>query len=334
MIIAVDIGGSKTCIASFEASSPSAAGNVPAISISTQITYPTEAETHVYTLLERYLGKTRQQPAAIVLAVAGPVVAGEANLTNVPWHVSTDELSRKFGTRAFLVNDLEAHGFGVAGVDPAGLLTLQKGEPRADADAALIAAGAGLGECLLFREGSGFTARPSEGGHCDFAPSSDEESDLWKFLHAQHDHVSWERVVSGKLGFRSLYDFLKESGRVPVSRELEEKVAGAQDIGLAITTAAEAHVPIAEETMRLFVRLYGAEAGNLALKAMAVGGLYVSGGIAPKILPWIQKGEFLEAFRNKGRLSPLMNRIPVRLIIDKNVALRGAALFALNQLDS
>jgi glucokinase len=207
------------------------------------------------------------------------------------------------------------------------LVTLQKGRPR-PGNRALIAAGTGLGEATLFWQGGAYVPSASEGGHTSFSPTSQDQVELLRHLLGRYEHVSWERVVSGIDGFRNLADFLHVSGRITLPPEIPLESLNSRDVGPIVTEAASSGEKWAQVVMEWFVRLYGAEAGNVALKSMAVGGVYIAGGIAPKILPWLMQGEFVAAFAEKGRFTDFLREIPVHVVTDEHAALRGAAYVA------
>jgi glucokinase len=268
--------------------------------------------------------------------VAGPVLDNRCATTNLPWIVDGAALAERLGLCGVeLLNDLEAVGHGLDLLRPGEILELQAGEPGAGGHRAVIAAGTGLGEAGLFWDGERHRPFATEGGHADFAPGDDLEVALLQFLRRDHAHVSWERVVSG-LGLVNLYRFLRQSGEIDLGSEppglAEEIEAG--DPGAVISRyAAGGKSPLCGRALELFVKLYGAEAGNLALKTMAVGGLYIGGGIAPRNLDWMRNGIFLESFRSKGRMRPLLESMPVRVILNPRVALLGAARRAADSLD-
>lgn len=267
-------------------------------------------------------------PAAF--GIAGPVQGRVVQTTNLPWRIDADALQRQFGfSHCALLNDLEATACGIPALAPADLLMLQAGAADAVGNAAVIAAGTGLGEAGLYWDGRRHLPFSTEGGHASFAPSNTLEFSLLRHLQQQFTHVSWERVVSG-MGLLDLHDFLCQySRREPPQWLLDDMRDGGA--AAAISNAADRDETCAE-TMHYFLRLYGAEAGNLALKVMSRGGLYVGGGIAPKILPQLKNGVFLEAFLNKGRMRPLLEAMPVRVILNDRAALFGSALRAAEPL--
>ncbi len=259
--------------------------------------------------------------------VAGPVRNGRARGTNIPWVVDAAEIRTALGVPAVVVNDLAANGWGIGELPAASFAVVNEGEEDPAGAGALIAAGTGLGEAILVRRerGGPFEPLPSEGGHTSFGPRDDEEIALWKDLSLRYGHVSYERILSGP-GLANLYRFARQRSGVPEPEWLREEIAEAGDPAPAVSAAAlSGRDPVCERTLYRFVALYGSEAANLALKALATGGVFVGGGIAPKILPVLLDGGFFSAFCDKGRFGPLLSRIPIRVILDDSCALRGAA---------
>lgn len=316
MLVAIDIGGTKVTVAT---AAVTAAGTLEL----GEVTRHSSADhPDLVELLRFRLGSI--SPVAIAIGVAGPVLGRVVRLTNLPWSIDADQLESVFRCTVVLMNDLEAHGWAVAHTRPQDLVTLQKGRPRSG-NGALIAAGTGLGEATLFWQDRTYVPSASEGGHTSFSPTSRDEVELLSFLLGRYGHVSWERVVSGTFGFRNLLDFLRLSGRISLPHHISEESLDASDVGPLVTEAATNGAEWARVVMQWFVRLYGAEAGNLALKSMAVSGVYIAGGIAPKILTWLKDGEFVSAFANKGRFADFLRDIPIHVITDEHAALRGAA---------
>jgi len=272
------------------------------------------------------------QGQAAALGVACPVVGNRCALTNLDWVVDGEGLKKAFGIkRLVLVNDLAAIGWGVGLLGDSDIHILQEGSPL-PGNAALLAAGTGLGEAMLFWDGGAHTPSASEGGHTDFAPRNAAEVELLNFLIAKYGHVSYERIVSGP-GLENIYEFVKASGGRPEPEYLGKRFASE---GVAPAVSDEA-INGTDENCRtaidIFVTIYGAEAGNLALKTLSTAGVYVGGGIAPKILKAMEAGEFLFAFRDKGRYRELMSKIPVKVILNDRAGLIGAANLAATLVD-
>jgi len=226
-----------------------------------------------------------------------------------------------------LLNDLEATAYGLPALGADDVLTLQSGIPNASGNTAVIAAGTGLGEAGLFWDGLQQHPFATEGGHASFSPGDELEIALLRHLRQRHRHVSWERVVSG-MGLLSLHEFLRSHRHAAAPQWLTEEMESGDAAAVITNAALSGRDEVCVETLDRFVQLYGAEAGNLALKMMSCGGLYLGGGIAPKILPLLQDGAFIEAFLNKGRMRPLLEAMPVRVILNDRAALLGSALRA------
>lgn len=319
-VLTGDIGGTKTRLAI-------AAVNGTQVRIEHEATYPSSRFATFADLLAVFLGD-RQPPAKAAFGVAGPVHGRAVHTTNLPWHIEADALQRRFGfTACTLLNDLEAAACGLPALQAQDLLVLQQGEAGAAGNCAIIAAGTGLGEAGLYWDGQMHHPYATEGGHASFSPQSELEFALMLHLQSRYGHVSWERVVSG-MGLPDLHDFLRAYRKAALPSWLAEEMQSG-DAAAAISGAALAGKDaICVETLECFVRLYGAEAGNLALKTMSRGGLYVGGGIAPKILPLLQQNIFMQSFLDKGRMRPLLEAMPVRVILQDRVALYGPALRA------
>jgi len=262
--------------------------------------------------------------------IAGPVRAGRVETPNLPWVIASDTLARELALpQVRLLNDLEANAWGVFTLEEKDFAVLSEGSAEPEGNAAIISAGTGLGEAGYHWYGGELRPFASEGGHADYAPHDERTVRLWRWLHARHGHVSWERVVSGP-GLVDIYNFLRDTGRDTPSPALVEAMVGG-DQAAAISSAALARTDrLAEDALDLFVDAYGREAGNLALKTKATRGIWIGGGIAPKILPRLKRPGFLEAFRDKGRFAGMMEAIPVRVVLNEATALRGAALHALS----
>jgi glucokinase len=262
--------------------------------------------------------------------VPGPVRHGRLRLTNLPWTLDSRELSLALAIQhVFLINDLEANGYGIAELTSDQVYTLADGDPGQIGNRALIAAGTGLGEGLLIWNGHQHIPYPSEGGHADFAPRNEDEIDLLRFLKQKYNgRISWERVISG-MGMTNIYEFLRDVRGVEEPVWLAEEIASVEDPNRVITESGlAARSELCEKTLDMLVSAYGAEAGNLALKVMSVGGLYVGGGIGPRIIEKLKDGTFMKAFTDKGRLSQLLINMPVRVILESRAAVLGAAAYA------
>jgi len=321
VILAGDVGGTKTALALFEV-------RRRALAVVRESVLPSHGYAALTDAIRQFLfeGAPVSIDAACV-GIAGPVIDGKCSAVNLPWEVDEASLATAVSTpRVKLVNDLEATGHGVLGLPAAALATLQAGTPR-KATMALIAAGTGLGEVLLVWDGRRHRVVSSEGGHADFAPRTDLETDLLQFLRKEFGRVSYERVVSGP-GLYNIYRFLLASGGAPEAEWLRSRMETGDPSAVVAEAALAGRDPGAVQALDMFVSIYGAEAGNLALKALAVGGVFVGGGIAPKLRAKLEDGAFVSAFRDKGRLGQMMATIPVHLVLEPRTALLGAAAIA------
>jgi glucokinase len=336
LLLAGDIGGTKTILRLAEVSEESYLRTIY------EEKYRSGDFPDLVPMVKHFLEKAgTSAPEKACFAIAGPVVNNTAKLTNLVWFLEAERLQQQLGIlRIILINDFTAVGYGILGLTKDDVLTLQAGKPNPEAPIAIIGAGTGLGQGFLIKYGNVYQVFPSEGGHSDFAPRTELEFQLLKYLLDKHDiqRVSVERVVSG-LGVVSIYQFLRDRQITAESPEIAqiirtwEQEAGKQeksvDPGAVIGTAAlQKTDKLSEQTMQLFIEAYGAEAGNLALKLLPYGGLYLAGGIAPKILPLIQQSNFLLNFSQKGRMRPLLEDIPVHVILNSQVGLIGAAICA------
>lgn len=318
--LAGDIGGTKTRLATVEVTGTQ-------VRIEREADYPSRDYAKFADLLGEFLADIEPFRHA-AFGVAGPVLGRVVQTTNLPWRIDADALQRQFGfAHCTLLNDLEATAYGLPALGADDLLTLQAGAPDASGNIAVIAAGTGLGEAGLFWDGQCHHPFATEGGHASFSPGDELEMSLLRYLQQRHQHISWERVVSG-MGLLSLHEFLCLYRRATVPQWLAEEMRNGDAAAAIASAALSGRDKICIKTLDWFVRLYGAEAGNLALKVMSKGGLYLGGGIAPKILPLLQDGAFLDAFLNKGRMRPLLEAMPVKVILNDRTALLGAALRA------
>ncbi|HEX3966783.1 MAG TPA: glucokinase [Edaphobacter sp.] len=325
MILAGDVGGTKVHLALYNFAN----GRLEAIR---DFKFPAHEFASLDEVVKKFLAAGTEKTAEIVavcFGCPGPVRDGRLKLTNLPWMLDERELVKSLGIpHVFLINDLEANGYGIPELASESIFTLHSGDADASGHAGLIAAGTGLGEAMLIWNGNTHRPIPSEGGHCDFAARSNREIALLEYLRATlKGRVSWERVVSG-LGIKNIYAFLRDVEKINEPGWLHDRMQ-AEDPNAVISQCAEdGSSSICFETMKIFAGAYGAEAGNIALKVLATGGIYLGGGIAPKILKTLKNGTFMQAFLDKGRLSPLLESIPVRVILDDTCALLGAAAYA------
>ena len=324
LVLAGDIGGTKTNLALF---------SVHGESIRPEWTqsFASKRYAGLVPVLQEFLaaGSTHTIDAAC-FGIAGPVVDGKVKTPNLPWMIDSGELrgALKLDSLA-LLNDLEAAAYGIFTLEDDEFCTLNQGEPRHSGNKALIAAGTGLGEAILHDDGHRFHPLASEGGHADFAPRDDLEIELLRYLMSQFGHASYERALSGP-GLFNIYSFLKERRGFAEPKWLADRLAAENDPSAVVSTAALANeAEICIKALDLFVSIYGAEAGNLALKCLALGGVFIGGGIAPKILPALQQGGFMRAFLDKGRFAELLGSMTVCVALNPQAPLWGAAQFAL-----
>jgi len=319
IILAGDVGGSKTLLALF---SPGLRGMRPlARAVFASSEFPT-----LNAVLERFLAGRHPRLSAAAFGIAGPVHAGRVQATNLPWHVNAFALSRSLGgIPVRLLNDLEALAWAVPGLRPRDLQAIHRGVPDDQGPRGIVAPGTGLGEAIVLKCPGGEQILPSEGGHADFAPVDELQADLLAYLRPRFGHVSTERVCSGG-GIPNLYDFFKHSGRFPEPPWLAAKLAGGKDqTPVIVQSGMEGTSKICRATLELFAAILAAEAGNLALKVLASGGIYFGGGLPPRILPLLRSPSFADTFAAKGRFSKLLQRIPLRVITQPEAGLLGAA---------
>ena len=321
MILAGDIGGTNTRLALV-------AGGDDHLSLAEEATFPSREYANLEAVLERFLSSRRLPVERACFGVAGPVRHGRIDATNLPWVVDSRSLARQLGLEAIgLINDLEANAYGIAVLEAKDFAVLNAGAADAEGNAAIISAGTGLGEAGLYWDGTHHRPFATEGGHTSFAPRTALEMDLLRHLLREFQHVSVERVLSGP-GLFHIYRFLRDTGHGEEPAWLAEALRQRDPPAVIAETALEGKHGLCIQALELFVSIYGAEAGNLALKVMARGGVFVGGGIAPKILPKLQEPMFLKAFSGKGRMTPLLLAMPVRVILNDNTALLGAARYA------
>lgn len=319
MLLAGDIGGTKTNLAVY---SPEAGLRKPVA----QATFPSAMYPSLESLVRTFLAQIHLTVDRASFGVAGPVIAGHATITNLPWVMDEKELAQTLNLSSVrLLNDLDAVAHSIAFLEPAEISTLSEGQPVSRGNIAVIAPGTGLGEAFLTWDSAHYRTHTSEGGHCDFAPTNELEIELLRYLLKRFDHVSYERVCSGK-GIPNIYAYLRDSSHADEPLWLKEKLATADDLTPIIVNAAlEGSSELCIDTLNTFVSILGSEAGNMALKVMATGGIYLGGGIPPRILSFLGHERFMHAFRDKGRFVKLLNDMPVHIILNPAVALLGAA---------
>lgn len=328
MLLAADIGATKTILALYSREGgPRAPLNEREVLTSD---YP-----DLETLLSEFIRQAAASVESACLGIAAPIKDGRAVMINLPWVIEEGRLKEVLKLRIVrFLNDLEALANAVPLLHSRDLLTLSEGIAHPGAPIGVLAPGTGLGEAFLIWDGTGYRSHPSEGGHADFAPSNDLEIDLLRYLLTKFDHVSYERVCSGP-GLYNIYSFLKASGRYEEPAWLAEELAAVEDPTPVIVWAATEKAkpcPICEAAVDIFVSVLGAEAGNLALKVLALNGIYVAGGIPPRILDFLKNGKFMQLFKSKGRESFIVRDIPVHIVLNNRGCLIGAAAFGLDHL--
>ncbi len=321
MLLAGDIGGTKTNLAVFSARTE---WRVPLA----EATFPSANYPSLEAVVREFLAQHDFSVDRACFGVAGPVVAGRATITNLPWVMEETQLQQALQIPSVrLLNDLDATAHVVPFLESQDLHTLNDSQPVSGGAIAVIAPGTGLGEAFLTWHGSHYQAHTSEGGHADFAPINAFEIELLRYLMTRFPHVSFERVCSGK-GLPNIFAFLKNTGYAEEPPWLAGQLAATQDWTPIIINNAldkEKACKLCVETLNTFVSILGAEAGNLALKVLATGGVYLGGGIPPRIISYLDSERFIQAFTHKGRFTQMLARIPVHVILNPNAALLGAA---------
>lgn len=325
MILAGDIGGTHTRIALFEL-------NQNRLNKVLDRVYPSRDYKSLDEIISLFISNENLDISGACFGIAGPVMHGQVTTPNLAWVVDALQLTKLLRVQAvWLINDLQAHASGIhdlAAADFIHLNTAAVGE----GNAALIAAGTGLGEAGLYWDGIRHQPFACEGGHCDFAPRNDLEMDLWRYLNKKFERVSYERIVSGP-GLHNVYEFLRDSGTEQEPDWLKEEIQQASDPTVVIShVGMNGKAAICEHALDIFVSVYGAEAGNLALKLLATGGVFLSGGIAARILPRLQTPAFLQSFISKGRMQPLLEKIAVKIVNNDQVGVIGAARYAVERM--
>ncbi|MBT3812752.1 MAG: glucokinase [Gammaproteobacteria bacterium] len=322
MILAGDIGGTKTALALYSKNSRGK------MQCEVEQTFASNDYPQFDDILELFL-KANTPINAACFGIAGPIVDQRCQTTNLPWTIDARELSAKLGTnKVRLLNDLEAMAIGILNSPPTDLLELNPNAQTKNGNIAVIAAGTGLGQAILYWDGQQHQPMATEGGHTDFAPQTRQQDQFLSYLRKQFtDHVSWERVLCGD-GFSQLYDFLLETGFAPACATVpsnRNNASGGDRNAIISRMGLNNEDPLCFEVVRLFAELYAAEAGNLALKCLSTGGVFIGGGIGPKIRPALEHADFLRAFTAKGRFKPLLSQMSIKLSLNPNTPLIGAA---------
>ncbi len=313
MILAGDIGGTKTNLGMFDVQQ----GKLDRVA---EKRYPSREHKGLEEIVADFVSVSGIKATAAGFGIAGPVVDNRVHTGNLPWVVDGAIMAKQLGLeRVRLMNDLEAAAFGISVMGPADLETLHEGVSAPQAPRVVIAAGTGLGEAILFWDGTKHIPTATEGGHADFAPHTDQQVDLWKFIKARSEFVSNELILSGR-GFKTLHEFLNPDVRHPGFDD------PSIDPAPAITRMAlTKECPVCVAALDLWVEIYGSEAGNLVVRSVARGGVYVAGGIAVKILPLLKNGRFAAALQDKEKMLDFLAQVPIHVVLDEECPLKGAA---------
>jgi glucokinase len=318
MILAGDIGGTNARLAYFQPQN----GHLRLVS---ERVFPSREHSELGEIVTKFMHDSGTHPDAACFGIAGPVRNGRVETSNLPWVIEQSRLAKQIELPAtLLINDLEASAWGIGALDDADLVPLNKVSGPAVGNQAVIAPGTGLGEAGLFWDGTRHLVFACEGGHADFAPHGEVQIELLRYLAARFGHVSYERVLSGP-GLVNVYEFLRDSGCAKESPAVASEMQKRDPAAVISRAALDETDQLSEKALDLFVAVYGAEASNLALKTMATGGLFLAGGISPKILGKLKGPRFMEAFLEKGRLRPLLESIPVQVVTNEKAGLLGAA---------
>lgn len=332
MLLAGDIGGTKTHLAIFSSRDELRKPVLDA-------TFPSAQFRSLEDLVRAFLAKADDHITIerASFGVAGPILKHQARITNLPWVMDEQQLEKSLNIPSVsLLNDLDAMAHAIPFLDASELYTLNAGQPKSGETLALIAPGTGLGEAFLTWDGNHFRAHPSEGGHVEFGPTNDVEIQLLLFLLKRFQHVSYEHLCSG-IGLPNIYEYLRDRSPDKEPARFSQQRNATNDLTPLIIDAATKQggdCPLCVDALNMFVSILGAEAGNLALKVMATGGVYIGGGIPPRILPQLERGSFIQAFRSKGRLSSVLADVPIYVVMNTNLALLGAAYHGFEEDDA
>ncbi len=321
MVLAGDIGGTNTRLAFFEVESQR-------LHLVSEAVFPSRSYQNLQQIISEFTSSQSCRAEAACFGIAGPVSKGVVQTPNLPWTVVAAAIADEIGlTSIQLLNDLEANAHGIALLSAGDTICVNPGSPEPTGNRAVISAGTGLGEAGLFWNGQKHFVCASEGGHGDFAPRNGLEVELLCYLERQFQHVSYERVLSGP-GLVNIYSFLRDTGRTEEPDWLRLEMQTSNPAAVISSTALAGKDALCQQALDLLVSIYGAEAGNLGLRFMATGGVFLGGGIAPKIAPRLASAVFIESFTGKGRMSSLLQAMPVYIITNEKTALLGAALVA------
>ncbi|HTW58258.1 MAG TPA: glucokinase [Terriglobales bacterium] len=318
MILAGDIGGTNARLAYFQPQN----GHLELVS---ERVFPSREHSELGEIVSQFLDDSGTRPEVACFGIAGPVRNGRVETSNLPWVIEQSRLAKQIHLPAtLLINDLEASAWGIGALSAGDLVPLNRVSGPVAGNQAVIAPGTGLGQAGLFWDGNRHQVFACEGGHADFAPQGDLQIELLRFLEARFGHVSYERILSGP-GLVNVYEFLCGRAHEKESAEFAAELKKGDAAATISRAAIDGSSPLAEKALDLFIAVYGAEASNLALKVMATGGLFLAGGISPKILSKLTGPTFMQAFLNKGRLRPLVESIPVQVVTNEKAGLLGAA---------
>ena len=319
-VLAGDIGGTKTRLAVFDVDGKR-------LESVTECSYPSGSYSGLENIIQDFIGSAGSDCRQACFGIAGPVTRGRAQATNLPWIVEERALAKVFGfERVALINDLEANAWGIGALSENDFCLLNAGSPTAEGNACIISAGTGLGEAGLYWDGQRHWPFACEGGHATFSPSSDLEIALLEYLRERFGHASWERILSGG-GLVNVHDFLRSHRGVASPSWLREEMAAEDPAAVISKAGLDERDALCSEALDLSIHLYGVETGNLALKIMATGGVYLGGGIAPRNLERLKGPLFMQGFLDKGRMQPLLAAMPVKVILNDRTALYGPALY-------
>jgi glucokinase len=318
MILAGDVGGTNARLAFFDVQN----GHFRQVAASV---FPSREYSGLDQIVSQFVESAKLHPDAACFGVPGPVRNGRVETSNLPWVIESARLADELNLKeTVLINDLEANAWGISALDPEDVVSLNQVKGNPTGNQAVISAGTGLGEAGMYWDGAQYRIFATEGGHSDFAPRNELEIELFRYLSGRYGHVSYERIVSGP-GLVNVFQFLRDSGRGTEPPWLTDQMAHGDPAAAISRAALDGACALCEQALDLFVSVFGAEAGNLALNVLATGGVYLGGGIAPKMLAKLSGPLFMHAFVGKGRMQPLLETIPVKVITNDKTALMGAA---------
>jgi len=323
MILAGEIGGTRTRLAAFDKDGSK-------LQLVVEKSYPSQEHNNLSEVVSGFVKTEGIAVHTACFGVAGPVQRGRSKISNLPWIIDSRDLAKllKLDTVG-MINDLEAYAYGIDGLDSKDFVTLNQGSEDAEGNRAVISARTGLGVAGLYWDGYRHHPFGCEGGHSDFAPRNELEREMLTYLQKKYDHISYERILSGP-GIKNIYDFLRDSKRAEEPAWLKDQMAAAADPPALISQlAAQGKAPICDQTMSVFVSIYGAETGNVALNFMSTGGIFVGGSVAAKNVAKMKDPVFMQSFLGKGRMESLLKEMPVTIVLNDNSGLIGAARYTL-----